>query len=149
MKKRILSLFALILFSFGIAAASEGWITDYPGALKTAKEQNKQVLLLFTGSDWCPPCMYMERNVFSSEQFTKLADKEFVRVMLDFPRNKKQSASLEADNEALAQKFSIKGFPTVIVVDASGKEIARHVGSCSLTKLIEWLTGTLAKAAVK
>jgi protein disulfide-isomerase len=117
------------LFLAGQLAAAEGsWLTDLPKAQAQAKADKKHVLLDFTGSDWCPPCISLHKNVFSKPEFEKFAKDRLVLVELDFPRAKPQSDDLKAANKALQQKYEIKGYPTVIVLDADGKEVFKKVG---------------------
>ena len=74
--------------------AAEGWITDMDAAKKQAAEQKKDLMIEFTGSDWCPPCMQLRANVFSKPDFQKEAQKNFVLVELDYPRGKEQSKEM-------------------------------------------------------
>ena len=101
--------------------AAEGWITDMDAAKKQAAEQKKDLMIEFTGSDWCPPCMQLRANVFSKPDFPTEAQKNFVLVELDYPRGKEQSKEMKAANEKLAQQYGVRGFPTVVFADASGK----------------------------
>ena len=87
--------------------AAEGWITDMDAAKKQAAEQKKDLMIEFTGSDWCPPCMQLRANVFSKPDFQKEASKDFVLVELDYPRNKEQSKEMKAANDKLAQQYGI------------------------------------------
>ena len=112
------------------AAKSSGpavWRTDFPGAMKQAQSENKMVLLEFTGSDWCPTCIQFNRNVLTSEKFAAYANPRFELVKLDFPRHTPQNPELARANHALADQFLIKGYPTLIVIDASGKELWRQL----------------------
>lgn len=108
--------------------AAEGWITDMDAAKKQAAEQKKDLMIEFTGSDWCPPCMQLRANVFSKPDFQKEASKDFVLVELDYPRNKEQSKEMKAANDKLAQQYGVQGFPTVVYADASGKPFGGFVG---------------------
>lgn len=101
------------------------WQTDYAAALRTAKEQQKRVLVNFTGSDWCVYCKRLQAEVFSRAEFVAWAKEHVVLVELDFPRNKKLPAELTEQNEKLQEQFSVEGFPTVVFVDADGKELTR------------------------
>lgn len=101
------------------------WQTDYAAALRTAKEQQKRVLVNFTGSDWCVYCRRLQAEIFSRPEFTAWAKEHVVLVELDFPRNKKLPAELTEQNEKLQEQFSVEGFPTVVFVDADGKELTR------------------------
>jgi protein disulfide-isomerase len=109
--------------------AAEGeWLTDLPKAQAKAKAEKKMVLMDFTGSDWCPPCKALHKNVLTSAEFVQFAKANLVLVELDFPRSKPQSATLKKANGALSQKYGIDGYPTVIVLDADGKQLSKEVG---------------------
>lgn len=99
-----------------------GWTTDAEAALATAKKEGKFVLLEFTGSDWCAPCIMMQKKVFSKKEFIDAASKDFILVYLDFP---KKDSKLAEKNEPLAKKFKITSFPTIILLDKNGKELSR------------------------
>ena len=108
--------------------AAEGWLTDMDAAKKEAAEQKKDLMIEFTGSDWCPPCMQLRANVFSKPDFQKEAQKNFVLLELDYPRSKEQSAEVKAANQKLAEQYGVTGFPTVVFADASGKPFGGCVG---------------------
>ena len=106
--------------------AAEGlWQTDFQAALAQAKKDKKYLLVDFTGSDWCGWCIKLHGEVFDMEPFKADAPKQFVLVELDFPRQKEQSEDLKKQNKELAEKYDVKGFPTVLVMDAEGQVIAR------------------------
>ena len=109
-----------------LAAPDAGWTADYDAALAQAKKENKSVMLEFTGSDWCPPCKFMYKNVFSKKEFVESASKDFILVKLDFPRADKELAK---KNQPIADKYKIRGYPTVVLTDADGKEFSRTVGA--------------------
>ena len=108
--------------------AAEGWLTDMDAAKKEAAEQKKDLMIEFTGSDWCPPCMQLRANVFSKPDFQKEAQKNFVLLELDYPRSKEQSAEVKAANQKLAEQYGVTGFPTVVFADASGTPFGGFVG---------------------
>lgn len=110
------------LTASAFATTPEGWSTDLDKALEKAKAEKKSVLVEFTGSDWCPPCIAMRKNVFSKKEFVTAASKKFILVELDFPKGDEK---LSEKNEPLAEKFKIEGFPTVILLDSGGKEFSR------------------------
>lgn len=120
--------FALMLFVAQGQGAEKPWITDVEKAKELAKKEGKMVLLDFTGSDWCPPCIAMHREVFSKKPFMEYAEKHLVLVELDFPRRKKQDDKLKKTNAALAKKYDIEGFPTYIILDSNGKILDKSVG---------------------
>jgi protein disulfide-isomerase len=108
--------------------AAEGWQTDYDAALAQAGKDNKLVLLDFTGSDWCGWCIKLSKDTFSQAQFKEFAAGKLILVEVDFPSRKALPGELKAQNTALATKFGVEGFPTLVLVDSTGKEVARHVG---------------------
>ena len=111
------------------AVADESqWLTDLSKAQAQAKKENKLVLMDFNGSDWCPPCKALRKNVLNSTEFVDYAKKNLVLVDVDFPRHTTQPADLKNANQALSKKFGITGFPTVIVLDGEGKELKKTVG---------------------
>ena len=101
------------------------WLENYTEALAAAKSLKRPVLIDFTGSDWCGWCIRLDREVFSQKAFIKYAKNDLVLLKLDFPQRKKLSEALQKQNRELAKKFGIRGFPTIVIVDAEGKEIAR------------------------
>ena len=119
-----LALLTNITASQSWATPNDGFITDMEAAVEQAKEQDKDLLLLFTGSDWCPPCKALEKEVFSQQEFLDGVSEEFVLVMLDFPQNKELPQELKEQNDSLAAKFSISSYPTVIMVDQDLKPFA-------------------------
>ena len=127
MKKLALSLIAGFTL-LGASAAELEWLTDLAQAKSQAKAENKLVLMDFTGSDWCPPCKQLKKNVFSSEEFATFAKAHLVLVEVDFPRAKKQSAELKKANQALSEKFAIEAYPTVIVLSPEGKQLSKDTG---------------------
>ena len=104
------------------------WTTDLPKAQAQAKMEKKLVLMDFTGSDWCPPCKALKKNVLSSQEFLDYAKKNLVLVEVDFPRLKKLPAEQQKANQALQEKFKIEGYPTVIVLDGEGKQLSKKSG---------------------
>ena len=101
------------------------WLTDLPQALAKAKVENKQVLVDFTGSDWCPWCIKLQKEIFQQDAFVEFAKKNLVLVEVDFPRAKAQSAELKRANQALLKQYGIEGYPTVLVFDSQGKQVGK------------------------
>lgn len=108
------------------ANALPGWSTDLDKAFAQAKSEKKSVLVEFTGSDWCPPCIEMRKNVFSTKEFVKEASKKFILVELDFPNG---DPAVKEKNQPFAEKYKIEGFPTVILFNPDGKEFSRFFAS--------------------
>ena len=125
MKKLILS---LLLLATVTARAEVTWLTDLDAAKAKGVKENKPLLVDFTGSDWCPPCIQLHKVVFESAEFAAVASK-YVLVELDYPRKTPQAPELKAKNAELSKKFGISGFPTVLLIDAkSGEVFGKTVG---------------------
>ena len=124
----------LAAVTLGVAAVSsnafskslEGWTTDLDKAVAQAKVEKKSILVEFTGSDWCPPCIMMRKNVFSKKEFVDAASKNYILVEIDMPRGDKEVAEA---NQPLVEKYKIEGFPTVILLNSEGKEFTRFFAS--------------------
>ena len=126
--KTLALLVTLAFVTSQLFAAEEAWLTDLPKAMAQAKTEKKLVLLDFTGSDWCPPCKNLHKTVLTSEEFTKFAKENLVLVDVDFPKSKPQTPELKAANQELSKKYAVRGYPTIIVLDADGKELFKKVG---------------------
>lgn len=114
------------LTASAFATTPAGWTTDLEKAFEKAKAEKKAVLVEFTGSDWCPPCIAMRKNVFSKKEFVDAASKKYILVELDFPNG---DAAVKEKNQPYAEKYKIEGFPTVILFSAEGKEFTRFFAS--------------------
>jgi protein disulfide-isomerase len=126
--RQLLSLMAALVFVQVAMAEEATWLTDLAKAQAKAKAEKKLVLMDFTGSDWCPPCKALHKNVLTSKAFVDYAKDNLVLVLVDFPRTRKLPAEQQQANDALAKKFKIQGFPTVVVLDGAGKELSKDVG---------------------
>jgi thiol:disulfide interchange protein len=147
------SAFAFAMMAGSAFGADDEWLTDYKAALAKAKQEHKAVLLDFTGSDWCPPCMMMKKRVFGSEKFKDFAAKNLVLVELDFPQGKSLPPELEAQNTELAQKFGAMDMtgnlqvPLLVLVNPDGKTLDAHPGAFLFTsEFIDWANETLRRA---
>jgi thiol:disulfide interchange protein len=101
------------------------WALDYPAALAQAGNENKNIFLFFTGSDWCGWCKKLDREILSTPEFKTYATENLILVKLDFPRRTPQSGQLKAQNTQLAEQYEVGGFPTIIVLNSSGEKIGR------------------------
>lgn len=127
----------LLAVSASSARGDEAWTSDYKAAQAKAKETKRALLLDFTGSDWCRPCMALHKEVFATKEFAAIAE-GLVLVELDFPQRTKLSDALAAQNKALQERYKVKGFPTAILVDHEGTEIGR-IGGYQAGKGERWL----------
>lgn len=117
----------LIVFLTGGLAAQE-WNTSLDTAKKQAQAQDKNIILVFSGSDWCAPCIKLDKNIWQSEPFKAEAAKEWIMVKADFPKKKGnlQSEDLKAANAVLSEKYNKEGaFPLVVVLDKNGKVLGK------------------------
>jgi len=111
------------------------------GKLQQAKEEKKLVYLLFTGSDWCPPCISLEQKVFQGQRW-KDATSNMLTHICDFPITKQLSDEKKRENKRLAQTYNVSDYPTAIILNGEGKELRRSVGfNGSAAGYISWALG--------
>lgn len=130
MKKLLLVAIAVILiayFAWPTGAHNDGltWLTDMNAARTTAKDLDRPILVYFTGSDWCGWCKKLDSEILSHAEFHDYAAKHLVLLKVDFPRRTAQPPEVASANRSLAQKYGIKGFPTIVMLDKYGNEIGR------------------------
>lgn len=123
-------LFALLTATLvlGAQAFASGWVDNYKAALTQAGSENKNVLLDFTGSDWCPWCIRLKKDVFDQPAFQEYANKNLVLVEVDFPQGKALAPEVKTQNDQLQQKFDVQGFPTLVLLNPQGKVIKQQSG---------------------
>ncbi|MDC7235518.1 MAG: thioredoxin family protein [Spirochaetales bacterium] len=122
MKKIIYTGLVLFLFSalsaFADTYPPEGWTDDILEAIAESERTGKEVLLNFTGSDWCVWCDKLKKEVFSTDEFKDYAEENLILVFLDFPNGIPQSDEQKKQNEVMAQIFGVQGFPTLWLMDS-------------------------------
>jgi len=122
-------LFLVLVFTCSILSIqSQNWLTDFQEAKSLASNSNENIVLVFQGSDWCAPCIKLDREIWSTSEFQNLAKDHFIMVQADFPRKKanKLTAELEAQNGKLAELYNGQGFfPLVVVLDKNGKVLGK------------------------
>jgi thioredoxin-related protein len=128
--KQQLSLFAILMaltVLTNVRAQESGntWLTDFNKAKKEAAEKKLPILADFSGSDWCGWCIKLDKEVFSRKEFKEFAADNLVLFLADFPRKKELAADVKTQNEQLLKAYGVEGFPTVLLLDAGGKVIAR------------------------
>lgn len=105
-------------------AALTGFDEDYDAALARAKSAGTPMFVLFTGSDWCIWCKRLEAEVLSKPEFLDFATNAYVLAVVDVPSDKsKQSAARQRRNAELLEKYGVRGFPTVLLVDGDGRRL--------------------------
>lgn len=116
-------IFILCFFSMFTVVAQE-WQHDFETAKKVASEENKPIILVFQGSDWCAPCVLLDKEVFQTETFSLYAKDHFVMIEADFPKKPENALSeaLKKHNYELLNTYNTRGiFPFVVVLDSEGK----------------------------
>jgi thioredoxin-related protein len=119
--KKIIPLIVAIVFSITLSA--QEWHTDFETAIQISSEENHPIILVFQGSDWCAPCIKLDREIWSTEEFKTYAKDHFVMLQADFPRKKKNALpnDQQLKNNQLAEKYNKQGyFPFVVVLDKEG-----------------------------
>ena len=126
MKKYI---FLSVVFStLSLHVFSQNWLTNFNEAKQIASEKNQNIVLVFQGSDWCAPCIKLDKEIWSTEEFNNLNKDHFVMLKADFPRKKANKLSKELTNQngMLAEKYNNKGyFPLVVVLDKTGNLLGK------------------------
>ena len=142
---------AAAILSLPTAQAAEGWLVDFEKAKAQAAKEEKSILMEFTGSDWCPPCKALAKNVLTQDVFKTEMPKNFVLLKLDSPRDKSKQTPEEIEQyKVLSAKYGIQGVPTIFLADAKGRPYYQTVGYSGdpadkyVANLKEQL-GTLAK----
>ena len=102
--------------------------TITPRRWKRPGAEKKDLLLDFTGSDWCGYCKLLDKEVFSTPQFVSWAKKNVVLVQVDFPHQTPLTDEVKKQNSGLAAKYPVNGYPTIVVIKPTGKEIAKETG---------------------
>ncbi|CAM3853072.1 MULTISPECIES: thioredoxin family protein [Flavobacterium] len=119
MKKILIILFIL----FANISFSQDWKYDFEQAKKVAVAEGKDILMVFSGSDWCAPCIRLDKNIWQSEAFIKESSEKWILVKVNFPRKKSNQLSdnQTAHNRALAEKYNNEGsFPLVVLLNSEG-----------------------------
>lgn len=132
--KKYMALFATLLFLTSVGCAQNkaepkndtlSWYINLEEAVKVAQEENKNILVNFTGSDWCGWCIKLNKEVFSQDEFGKYADDNLVLVKLDFPRKTKLPEWEQEYNNKLMYKYGVRGFPTILLLNSDGNLVLK------------------------
>ena len=107
----------------------EGWVRSFAEAKELAAKEGKSILMEFTGSDWCPPCKALHKNVLGTDAFKNEITKDFILLVLDNPRDKTLVTDAEQEQyKKLSAQYKVTGVPTVFLADAEGKPYHKQVG---------------------
>jgi thioredoxin-related protein len=107
------------------------WIGDFSQAQTQAKQEHKLILLNFSGSDWCGPCIKLKHDVFETAEFEQFAQGKLVLVRADFPRLKKNQLPKDQQdrNDQMAERYNPNGkFPLTVLINAQGKVVKEWEG---------------------
>ena len=122
----------LLLFIFCVLGFTQlhaqQWLTNFQQAKELSTTQEKTILLVFQGSDWCAPCIKLNREIFETEHFLTYAKDHFIMLQADFPRRKKNALDpeLQTHNNALAERYNKGGvFPFVVVLNKDGRVLGQ------------------------
>ncbi|RXR19398.1 thioredoxin [Flavobacterium amnicola] len=137
--RKIIYIIAILFASH--ASAQESLHQTFNQSIEKAKTENKKVLLYFSGSDWCAPCVKFKKQYILTDPFIAFSSENLVTYNADFPRLKKNQLTKEItqENEALAEKYNNTGiFPLILLLDTDGKIIKKwdHLPSETLEEFI-------------
>ncbi|EAZ95037.1 protein disulfide isomerase [Flavobacteria bacterium BAL38] len=123
--KKILCLLVVLVSNFSF---SQNWNYNFDEAVSLAQNEDKNIIIVFSGSDWCAPCIKLEKNIWQSDVFKNESEKEWVLVKANFPRKKANELPKEQteNNRKLAEKYNLEGsFPLVVLLDKNGKVLGK------------------------
>lgn len=115
----------VVCLSMVVYAGQEEWLTDIKAAKELARDKNLPILADFAGTDWCGWCIKLDQEVFSQDAFKAYAKTNLVLFLADYPHFKQLPAETVKQNKTLSQQYRVEGFPTVLLLDANGSELAR------------------------
>jgi thiol:disulfide interchange protein len=120
-----------------LAQVTPKWEHSLDAALKRAKAEKKQVFV-DVWAEWCPPCQHLKNNVFPTPEAGAALAKMVPASLMVETKDRKDVP----DAAAAAKRFHVEGFPTLIILDANGGEVRRHVGGFrTAAELAKWLGG--------
>jgi thioredoxin-related protein len=131
MKALTMSAACLLISAAALFAAEDGiysWSTEIDEAADEAQRQDQLLFVYFSGSDWCPYCQRLNKEVLETERFSSFMQEHFVPVLIDFPRQREQAESKREANAALARRLGIRGVPTILVMKPESREVIKKLG---------------------
>ena len=133
-----------ILLFLSFSCLAQEWQSDLSIAKKLAAKQELKIILVFQGSDWCAPCIKLDREIWNTDTFKAYARDHFVMLKADFPKKKGNALppQQQEKNKALAAKYNQKGyFPFVVVLDKDGEVLGttsyQKIDPATYIKLLE------------
>jgi thiol:disulfide interchange protein len=114
---------------------------DFADGIEEAKSGRKLVVADFYAT-WCMPCKVMEKKTFRDPRvMERLRDLVVVRV--DAEETVERGGLKGVD---LALRYAVEVYPTIVVVDGNGREIARNTGVMSPDEFLAWLDAVIERA---
>jgi thioredoxin-related protein len=130
----------IVLGLCGVVSAGAGaWLTDHEAAKAQAAASKRLILINFTGSDWCPACIRLRREVLDQPEFTSYASTNLVLLEVDFPRTRRQTGGQQQANQKLAQQFGVSQFPSLFLADSQGQPRKRISGAGTAAQFVDLL----------
>ena len=129
MKKLLLFGFFLTSCMLGAVPAPDGWTTDIGEARSRAQKENRPVLVLFSGTDWCPPCKELRKNLLDTRDFRKLLDEKAVALYVHVPRRADDGFRKTMADFSFVRLQSV---PTILVTDPGITRVLQTVEVRSL-----------------
>src|SRR5258706_14988303 len=125
----------IVVFAMMVCLFSPGWHYNMQEAKQLAQKDRRHILLNFSGSDWCGPCILLRKEILDDPAFLQMADTSLVLVNADFPRKKKNQPCPEQQrlNDQMADQYNSQGqFPLTLLLNADGKVLRRWEGYPSM-----------------
>ena len=138
------------IFGFSGLLSGEEWVSSYRAAKTQAIRQNKKILIFFSGSDWCAAGRRLDRDLFKTEAFKRLASGKYILYNADFPKYSRLGQEAEESNKRLSARYGVQSFPAVVVVEPRyGGLLVKQIGMKDMTpqKLLKKLSEIEANTA--
>ena len=147
MKKFLITILSGIIGATLWANSFEEFLTSDQEAFAQAKEDKKIVFALFSGTDWCPPCKSLEKNVISKKEFIDSLEKNYVFLLLDFPKYRRLKEATMRQNNRLLDRYKINSFPTIVLIAPDGTELKKltYIPNSSVKNFLIWFNHETAK----
>ncbi len=136
MKKSVLLTFIVFILNFSFGNAQElEMVSDWNQAKELAQKENKNILVILTGSEWCSPCKKMDKNVLANPEFQEYAEKNLVIFIIDLPGGTLNiDSKIYKDYQEFGEKYEVLGLPSMTLVDKEGTKLKNIKGRVSRLK---------------
>lgn len=124
-------LILILFFLFSLMLHAQKWHTTLEEAQAESIEKHQPILLLLTGSDWCPPCKCLEKNILNTKRFAASVQGKFILCKLEFLRHTSQPDSVINYNYKVLRQYGCSGYPTVLILNSNLKKTGEIENWCS------------------